>query len=522
MEFQYKLNSQCVDEISEKIFRHCIEHKTEKKKAQSYRLNAEEALLRWMDAGLADAEITLRFERRMLTDIIDLTIKGAESNPFEDNSGDFGEYSAHLLENMQILPEYSYKKGENRLTFRLPGKKMGQLTVLGIVLAAALAAGIAGNTFIPQASREFIINAVLTPAQSLFYKMLGFIASPMIFLSVVWGIYGIGDPKTFGNLGKKFVLRDIRETFAACIFTLLTIPLIGPSFGSGNGGENQAEKLINMILDIVPANIAEPFMNGNTLQIIFMAVIFGIALLFLGERGAGVASGVEQINYLIQFQMSLVSRLVPFVVFVVVTKLIWSGTLNAFTKVWTLFVVCIAAQLLIVLTYFIAAAAKFGLKLTDIIKRVLPTFMIALATASSSAAFANTTETCQHKFGVRKDIVNFGLPLGMILNRSVLGSTYLIYAIFFAGLSGIQINMQWIISLLISAILLSIATPPVAGGSAIAISLLFAQAGISAEGLNLALTIDILLDFFLTANQVICVALSLALSANSMGMIEKK
>ena len=77
-----------------------------------------------------------------------------------------------------------------------------------------------------------------------------------------------------------------------------------------------------MILNIFPANILSPFVEGNTLQIIFLAFVIGLSMIFLGQRTSAVAKAVEQINYIITFLMGTISTFVPYFVFIVTQLLL--------------------------------------------------------------------------------------------------------------------------------------------------------------------------------------------------------
>ena len=91
-----------------------------------------------------------------------------------------------------------------------------------------------------------------------------------------------------------------------------------------------------MILGIFPSDILEPFASGNTLQIIFLAVVIGTALLFMQKQTREVAMIIGQINALVNFLMSLISHLVPFIIFMVMLSLIWSLSLR-YGSLWVFF-----------------------------------------------------------------------------------------------------------------------------------------------------------------------------------------
>ena len=230
---------------------------------------------------------------------------------------------------------------------------------------------------------------------SKFFNILGCIAGPMIFLSVAWGIYGIGDAATFGRIGKKMILRYMGTVFLVSICGVLTYPFLGPAISAGSEGETQLSSVAELILGIFPSTIIEPFASGNTLQIIFMAVVIGIALLYLGRQTRSVTRAIEEVNILVQFLMELVSKLVPFVIFLVIINLIWSGNLVLFTSLWKL-----GLALLIVFTltgslFILYTSVRMKVSPVLLFKKNLHTFIVALSTASSAAAFDSNVQTCE-------------------------------------------------------------------------------------------------------------------------------
>ena len=147
----------------------------------------------------------------------------------------------------------------------------------------------------------------------------------MIFLSVAWGIYGIGDVETLGTIGRTMMLNFLKYVSLAAAGCVVFFPVLGNHFTNSSNQVSQIKAILEMIMGIFPSTVVEPFSTGNTLQIIFLAVVIGIALLYMQRQTREIAIAIGQINALVNFLMSLISRLVPFVIFMVMVSLIWSG-----------------------------------------------------------------------------------------------------------------------------------------------------------------------------------------------------
>ena len=194
----YTLDYAACDEIASQIVSFCSGLRIEKRDAIRYRLAAEECLLAWLSHGFQGAPVRLSMGRRMMSPYLVLEAEGEPFDPYREESGDFGSFCGSILSNLRLRPDYSYDNGCNRLLFRIQKKRMGQLAKLGLVMAASILVGLLGQLLLPAAVIETLQQGVVVPIYDTFFNILGCIAGPMIFLSVAWGIYGIGDTATLG------------------------------------------------------------------------------------------------------------------------------------------------------------------------------------------------------------------------------------------------------------------------------------------------------------------------------------
>ena len=518
----FTLDPAACDEIAARITEFCRSAHVERRDALRYRLAAEECLLFWLEHGFGGASIRLSMGRRFTAPCIVLEAEGKALDPYRDESEDFGPFCGSILSNLRLRPDYSYENGWNRILFRVQRKRMGQLPKLGIVIAASILVGLLGQTLLPEAVIGTIQQGVVVPVYNTFFSILGCIAGPMIFLSVAWGIYGIGDAATLGRVGKRLMLSYIGVAFLAAAFCTALFPLFGSGLSAAAGREAQIASIAQLILGFFPSTVIEPFATGNILQIIFLAVVIGIALLFLGRKTSSVATAIEQVNYLVQFLMEFISRLVPYVIFLVILNLIWSGNLGILSSAWTLLVVLLAAFLVTAAVFLLYTALRRRVSPSVLLRKNLPTFLVALATASSAAAFSSNIATCEKKFGIAPSLCSFGVPLGMVMHKPVAAIYNLLLVFYFAAKYGVSCSVTWIIIAALISAILAIATPPIPGGGAAAYTILFAQLGIPAEALAVALTIDILTDFLVTAFEMFVLPYTLINVASGIAMIDSE
>jgi len=463
------------------------------------------------------SKVTLVMGKSLERYFFRLERRGESQKPGID-SRNAGTFSESVLVGLDLKPQYTYKNRTNILTFKVDKKKKNPLVVIAEVIVAAIIVGLLLNTLLPADVAQVLLDSVLTPIYKMLFRLLSCISGPLVLLSVMWGVYGIGDTTMLGKIGKRLVFTYLGIVFSVAAVASVTFPLFGNKLSSAQTQGSQVGTLFEMILDIVPSNIIEPFLNGNTLQIIFVAFVVGIAMLFLGKKVTVVAEVIEQINYIVQFLLDLISRLIPFFIFVIVVRMIMSGTFSVLSTLWKLVIIFLCAVIILSATVTTVTCTRFKVDPRIILRKSLPTFLISITTASSAAAFGSNMETCERRFGIEPSIASFGIPLGMVMCKTATVIYYMTMSFFFCKIYGVEGSISWIIMAIIVSGLLAVATPPIPGGGVVAYTVLFSQLGIPEEALAVALSIDIIFDFVRTAVNMYNLPLILLNISSRVGM----
>ena len=518
---EYSLSASSCDEISAEIAAFCVNQHVDGKDVLRYRLSAEESLLNWLDKGCRGRSIRLKAGRKLFSAYIIIEMDGSPVDPDIEQSEELGEYCNIILINLSLKPAYSYTNGRNSLYYQIKKKAMPQLQVLGIVAVLSIFVGVFGVLFIPDGLRQMILESIINPIYDTFFNILGCIAGPMIFLSVAWGIYGIGDVETLGTIGRTMMLSFLKYVSLAAAGCVVLFPVLGNRFTNSSNQVSQLKAILEMILGIFPSTVVEPFSTGNTLQIIFLAVVIGIALLYMQRQTRQIALAIGQVNALVNFLMSLISRLVPFVIFMVMVSLIWSGDLSVITSVWKFMGTFLIALLGIALAYLLLTSAYQKVRPSVLIRKSLPTFLVALTSASSAAAFGTNVETCEKRYGIDSSLVSFGVPLGIVMHKPTTAAYYLIIVMYFASVYHVQCTPVWLLLAVFICIVVAVSAPPIPGGGAAAYTILFLQLGIPDEALAVALTLDIIADFLMTSFDMFTLQMALINISSKMNRINK-
>lgn len=492
----------------------------ERKEALRLRLATEDILSVWQRGAAAGTACKFRCGTRWGRAYIELLVPGQRMDPSDTAPAERGQFLySNLLAQAGQAPVYGYRDGVNRLAFYPPKpRRFGSLAQLLLAIAASAVCGLLALAA-PESIRD-AASGVITPLFNALMGILQTLAGPMIFLSVCCGIVNIGDVQTLGKIGKTILLRFLAAIYlltgitAACV-----VWLFRPDDGAAAGGASAAAQIYDMILGIIPSNLVSPFLEGNTLQIIFMAVCMGAALLVLGEKACAVRSLCDHANALTQFLMELVSRYIAAFVFISLLSLLLAQSLSGLGGVAKGLALGIAACLIWPLLYALAASIRMKTSFPLLLRKLLPTYLIALSTASSSAALSTNLETCEKRLGISGHVAGFAVPLGQVIFKTGGAVGFFVLALGLAEFYRVAMPLSWVVTGVLVSGLLAIAAPPVPGGSLTCYTVLLTQLGIPEDAIGLAVAGNVILDFFMTSCGISCLQSELILASNRLGML---
>lgn len=508
------LTNENIERACEEIESFLAKRGVERKERLRIRLGAEEALLNYQKAFGAEAEFRLDEGSSFGRGQIRLTVPGASFDPYASSelSSEEDALMQSVLIRMGKLPRWHFRRGENVVLFTSEKKRTPEWVRLVISIAAALVLGLLVR-LLPDAVRLALQEGIITPLMNTFLGFLNAVAGPMIFLSAVWGIYSIGDASTFSEIGKRLsLLFGLFLGGMTLLSTLLSLPFFTLRFGASHAGSGFSS-LYQMVLDIVPSNLFTPFSRGNTLQILFVAIVIGIAMLRIGKDTQSVAELSEQLGFIVNGIMGVISRLVPAFVFGSFFNIVASSEFDAMAAGGKFFFGTLIGCAVLIVLHTAAACVRLRLSPAALWRKTITTFLIAVTTASSAAAFAENMNTCVEKLGVSQRIANFGVPFGQILYKPAVSTLFWYAAVSAAESAGAEMSVTWIVTALVMCIVLSAAAPPVPGGMSASFTILFAQLGLPLENLAVILSLTSILDFIVTATNIFSAQTVIAISA---------
>jgi Na+/H+-dicarboxylate symporter len=269
----------------------------------------------------------------------------------------------------------------------------------------------------------------------------------------------------------------------------------------------QDDSPLQFLVDMVPDNIFKALGdNSKMLQIIFFALLFGVAIIFVGtNKVPSVVRFFQQLNLVLLKIIDFVMAFAPIGVFALMAALIvdYSGDVGIFSALGLYALTVVLALAVIIFLVYPFIMKVFGKRsLKQFFKAVAPVQMLAFTTSSSAATLPLTLERTQKHLGVSEEVASFVLPVGVTINMDGTSCYQAVAAVFLAQVLGLDLTFSQMLLILATATISSIGSPGIPGGSIVMLMIVLDSVGIPIEGLALILGIDRPLDMLRTVVNV--------------------
>lgn len=379
-----------------------------------------------------------------------------------------------------------------------------------IAMAAGIVIGSIANSF--DLSGSIIESAfffgLFDIVGKIFIASLKLLVVPMVFVSLTCGTASLGGNGRMGFMASKTIGLYLLTTALAISIALTLAVIIQP--GSGNQFEtdatyqaSSAPPLADVLINIVPSNPVAAMAEGNMLQVIVFAILFGVAISRSGEFGAKIAKSFESLNEVIMEMVMILMQLAPYGVFCLLAKIFYT---TGFDLVQQLFVYFMTVVLALVIhgsvIYTTLLKVLTGLNPLKFFKHIRPVMIFGFSTASSNATMPITLETVEEKLGVNNSVASFTVPLGATINMDGTAIMQGVATVFIAQAYQIDIGLIGYLTVILTATLASIGAAGVPGVGLVTLALVLQQVGLPVEGIALIIGVDRLLDMMRTALNV--------------------
>ena len=506
-----------VDLISAEIQSWLSETKMEHRNITRLRLALENLLedlcVHYERKALVSVELKQRFGRISLL----IRYPGEAYKPGQNTPAD--EWTNTLLSQIGLLPVWHHRRNVNELSLKLAGNKIRSELWLIIAFVSAVVLGLC-KPLLPDALTGFLNTWVFSNLSDVFMNLLGTFAGILVFLSVISGICGIGNISDFSKMGGYLISRNILTSFiGAGLCAVLMIPCFSFRYGNASGA-SELSSVAEMIFAIIPKDPVTPFQTGNTLQIVFMAVLTGATTVMLGSQAARFREVLIQFNVVVLKLISGICRFLPVYIFSSLTSMFWVNGMSIFRTIWKPLLLCMVMSVLLMVISLVYISLRYHVSLTRLVKKILPGYLIGVTTASSTAAFGTILEENEKGLGIDTQLSNFGTPLEMILNASTMSAGFIAIVYFLIEYSGIEITPLWFVSAWLLITIIAFALPPVSGGTLIGLSVILAQFHIDQSCLGMAGTLVLVGDFFMTSARIVIMQMELVHEADHWKLLD--
>ena len=278
--------------------------------------------------------LQVRIERFFGDLSVTLTMAGEEFDPFaydEEQSED--AIRSVFLRSFGENYKYRYKRHEYRVRILVKKRERSMLVYTLVAMALGLLFGLLASFVLPAGLTEGICAYVLQPVKTVFMNALKIIIAPVVFFSIVTCISQFSSIAELGKMGAKVMgMYTLTTVIAVCLGIACFQAFHPGAFGFAlAGGMEQAAisvdtgvdtSLLSTIVNIVPSNFLAPFLESDTLQIIFLAVICGVAVGMIGEYASVLKEFFEACNSLFLTITTIFSKAIPLAVFASMALLI--------------------------------------------------------------------------------------------------------------------------------------------------------------------------------------------------------
>ena len=326
------------------------------------------------------------------------------------------------------------------------------------------------------------LGAALKPLGDGFIKLVKMIIAPVIFLTVVTGIAGMKELGAVGRVAGKAFAYFLTFSTLALIVGLIVANLVQPGYGmhidpatldsaavADYAHKAEEASLTAFLLDIIPATMVSALTDGSILQTLFVAILFGISLSLVGERGAPVLDLLGRVSLVVFRLVAVLMRAAPIGAFGAIAFTIGKYGIESLANLAALVATFYLTSILFVLVVLGAVARAAGFSILRLLRYLKAELLLVLGTSSSEAALPSLIEKME-RAGCAKSVVGLVVPTGYSFNLDGTNIYMTLAALFIAQATDIHLSLGEQLSLLLVAMISSKGAAGVTGSGFITLA----------------------------------------------------
>ena len=361
---------------------------------------------------------------------------------------------------------------------------------------AGIIIGIVLGIFAPKTAES------MKPLGDGFIKLIRMVIAPIIFCTVVVGIANVGDMKKLGRIGVKALLYFEVVSTLSLVLGLIVVTVFQPGAGinataatldaksiQDYAGPGKALHTVDFLLNIIPDTFVNAFAKGDTLQVLFLAILFGIALSNF-EAGRSIVAACDSIVHAFFKLVEIIMKAAPLGAFGAMAFTIGRFGVHALVPLAKLLLCVLLTSAIFVFGVLGLIARTHGFSLWKLLVYLQDEFLIVLATSSSEPALPGLIRKLE-ELGCAKSVVGLVVPSGYSFNLDGTSIYLTIAAIFVAQATNTHLTPTQIVTLLVVLMLTSKGAAAVTGGGFITLAATLSSLGtVPVAGIALLLGVD--------------------------------
>ena len=336
-----------------------------------------------------------------------------------------------------------------------------------------------------------------------FIKLIGMVIAPLVFCIIVSGISAMGSARRVARISIKSMVYFYVVSTLALLLGLIAANLIPTGVGLGIdprsidtssiAGYVTAAKdqgVVAFLLNIIPVTMIDAFAKGAILQVVLIAALFGLALIFLGDRASIVKDLVDQLTRVVFSIVEMIVALSPLGAFGAMAFTVGHFGLHSLLPLLKLILLFYGTCLAFVLLVLVPIARHVGFSVLKFCRYILDEILLFLSIANSEALLPRLMEKLE-RLGVPKSVVGLVVPTGYSFNLAGSSIYFTLCVIFIAQATNTALPLDRQLMVLLVAMLMSKgATGFTGAGFVVLAGTLSAMPDIPMAGLALLLGID--------------------------------
>ncbi|HJW56194.1 MAG TPA: dicarboxylate/amino acid:cation symporter [Burkholderiaceae bacterium] len=387
--------------------------------------------------------------------------------------------------------------------------KLTQWIMLSMILGVAV--GYACHGYAADAAAAKAIAANFSIITDIFLRLIKMIIAPLVFATLVSGIASMDSGKAIGRIGVKavgwFILASLISLSIGLLFVNiaqpganLNMPL--PDIGASTNLKTSALNVKDFLTHMFPKSIAEAMSGNEIMQILVFSLFFGVAVGSIQSAGGQfLKRSIDELMEVMLRVTNAVMMCAPIGIFSAIAAVVTVQGLGVIVTYGKLIGWFYVALFTLWTVLFVAGRVFLGSRMPELLRTIREPMMIAFSTASSEAAYPKLIEVLQ-RFGVRKRLVGFVLPLGYSFNLDGSMVYQAFAAIFIAQAFNVHMPIGEQITMLLILMISSKGMAAVPRGSLVVVAAILPMFHLPEAGLLLIMGIDQIFDMGRTATNV--------------------